>query len=288
MKISVITPTYNSEKTLRETIESVRAQQDATIEHIIMDGGSTDQTSTIVAEYDHLIWRSEPDEGHYDAMNKGIALATGEIVAVLNSDDTYCPGALAAISKAFQTHTDWDGLFGDLIVMDGESREIYHRKEARYDYDVLRFGWGYVIHPTFFLRKPVFEKLGGFNHKRFLNCADFDLIIRAGKEGFSIGHIPQFIASYRIHDFGQTADRRIQKNMARECLIIQREHGKAAGLVGRLQTVVARAKRQGQKLRYRRTCDIIPGHWKFRRLTRNRTTFSSNIGLDQLPDATRS
>ena len=148
-KISIVTPTFNGATTLRETIESVLAQDYKNWEHIVMDGGSTDGTLDILRSYPHLQWVSEKDEGHYHAMNKGVERASGEVVAILNADDCYREGALSKVAEAFGKHPDWDGLFGDIVYVDGESKEIFRREEAVYDYDVLRFGSVcYIIHPT--------------------------------------------------------------------------------------------------------------------------------------------
>src|SRR5262245_56940533 len=114
-KISIITPSFNSITTLRETIESVRQQDYAHWEHIVIDGGSKDGTVNLLTEYPHLIWVSEKDEGHYHAMNKGILRASGEIVNILNADDCFRPGALTQVADAFQAHSDWDGLFGVIV-----------------------------------------------------------------------------------------------------------------------------------------------------------------------------
>src|SRR6266487_5259453 len=139
-RISVVTPTFNSRHTLRETVESVLQQNYPNYEHIVMDGGSTDGTLDILREYPHLNWVSEKDNGHYDAMNRGIRKATGEVVNILNSDDCYRSGALHAVGSAFAANPDWDGLFGDVVYVDGKSKEIFRRQEALWDYDVLRFG----------------------------------------------------------------------------------------------------------------------------------------------------
>src|ERR1051325_3716474 len=117
--LSIVTPCFNSVVTIRDTIESVRAQDYPNLEHLVMDGGSTDGTVELLKEYPHLVWLSEKDEGHYHAMNKGIERATGEVVAVLNADDCYRPGALRKIGEAFVAHPDWDGLFGDVVLVDG-------------------------------------------------------------------------------------------------------------------------------------------------------------------------
>src|SRR5262249_7680404 len=102
-KISIITPSFNSITTIRETIESVRQQDYANWEHIVIDGGSKDGTVNLLQEYPHLVWVSEKDEGYYYAMNKGVLRAAGEIVNILNADDCFRPGALTYVARAFQT-----------------------------------------------------------------------------------------------------------------------------------------------------------------------------------------
>jgi len=282
-RISIVTPVFNGIATLRETIESVLAQDYGNWEHIVMDGGSTDGTVDLVRSYPHLQWISEKDKGHYHAMNKGIERASGEIVGILNADDCYRPGALTKVAAAFATDKNWDALFGDVVYIDGESREIFRREEACYDYDVLRFGnVCYVVHPTLFVKKSVYDRIGAYRYEKFLNCCDVDLILRLGKEGCRVGHISSLLANYRLHEHGQSADRRVSQNMAREYFEIRKEHGFPGGMAGKFLEFVARMKRQYQKLTYRRRLDLIPGRWFLKKHMRDKTTFSSNIGVDQL------
>ncbi|MGB8368907.1 MAG: glycosyltransferase family 2 protein [Limisphaerales bacterium] len=284
-KISVITPSFNSIHTIRDTIESVRSQDYPHWEHIIIDGGSKDGTVELLKEYPHLIWVSEKDEGHYHAMNKGILRATGEIVNILNADDCFRPGALSAVNGAFQQHPEWDALFGDIQYVNGEGRNIYRREEACYDYDVLRCcGWCYVIHQTLFVRKSVHDRLGMYLHKEFMNCCDYEFILRLGKHGCKVGHVPRLLVNYRIHEYGQTADLRIQRNMHREAAIICKEHGRPDGWLGRLYRTAFRLKRQWQKLICRGRVDLIPGIWilRVRRQMKKQTSFTSNIETSKL------
>ncbi len=282
-KISVVTPCFNSIATIRDTIESVRRQDYPDCEHIVFDGGSTDGTVELLKEYPHLIWVSEKDAGHYHAMNKGIERATGDVVAILNADDCYRPGALAKVGEAFAAHPDWDGLFGDIVFVDGEKHEIYRREEAVFDYDVLRFGRiCYVPHPTLFVKRSICLKLGGFRYQVLKNSADFDFMLRLGREKCRIGHLPELLVDYRWHAQGQSADMRIQRNMLRENAIILSEHGVPDGARGTLLKAIARGRRQFQKLRYRGKCDLVPGNWALRKHMHEKTTFSSNIGLDKL------
>lgn len=284
-KISVITPSFNSIHTIRETIESVRSQGYPNCEHIIIDGGSKDGTVELLKEYPHLIWVSEKDEGHYHAMNKGILRATGEIVNILNADDCFRPGALSAVGEAFQRHPDWDALFGDIQFVNSQGRDIYRRKEAGFDYDVLRYTrMCYVIHPTLFVRKSVHDRIGLYRHKDYLNCCDYEFILRLGQTGCKVGQVPRFLVNYRFHEHGQSADLRVQRNMHREAEIICREHGRPAGALGNLYRTVFRLKRQWQKLIYRGHVDVIPGIWvlRLKKEMKSQTSFTSNIDMEKL------
>jgi glycosyltransferase involved in cell wall biosynthesis len=281
-QISIVTPCFNSTSTIRETVESVHQQDFKDWEHIIIDGGSTDGTVEILKSYPHLKWISEKDEGHYHAMNKGIAKATGEFIVILNADDCFRPGALGKVAQAFAKHPEWDGLFADVVFVDGQSREIYRREEAVYDYNVLRYALDYICHHTLFVRRAVYERLGGYRHKEFLNSADFEFKIRLGREGCRIGHLPEYLVNYRYHSQGQSADRRITQNMQRECAIVRREHGNPGGWRGEILRVVYKGKRQMQKLFIRGKLDLVPGTWKLRPHMKESTHFSSNAGLDKL------
>jgi len=281
--ISIVTPTFNSIATLKETIESVLAQDYKNWEHIVIDGGSTDGTLDLLRSYLHLQWISEKDQGHYHAMNKGIEQASGDVIAILNADDCYREDALTHVAEAFTQNPGWDALFGDIVYVDGQSREIFRREEACYDYDVLRFGSVcYVIHPTLFVKKAIYERLGAYRYDKFLNCCDVDFILRLGQNRCRVGHIPQLLANYRMHQFGQSADRRVAENSRREHLAIRAEHGFPRGITGKFLELFAKVKRQFQKLFYRGKLDLISGKWFLRKHLHDRTTFSSNIGIDKL------
>ena len=284
-KISVVTPSFNSIHTIRDTIESVRSQDYRNWEHIVIDGGSTDGTVDLLKQYPHLIWLSEKDEGHYHAMNKGILRATGDVINILNADDCLRPGALSVVSEAFQKHPEWDALFGDIQYVNEAGNMIYRRKEARYDYNVLRYARVcYVIHQTLFVRKSVHDRLGLYRHKDYLNCCDYEFILRLGKNACKVGHVPRFLIDYRYHEHGQSADLRVLRNMRREAESICRDYGRPDGVWGAIYRAVYRLKRQLQKLVYRGTVDFIPGNWvlRFRKQVKERTSFSSNIDISKL------
>lgn len=281
-KFSIVTPCFNSDRTLRETIESVTRQDFRDWEHIVMDGGSTDGTLAILKDFPHLKVVSEKDEGHYHAMNKGVALATGDYIVILNADDCFRPGALAKVAQAFDANPEWDGLFADVIFVDAQGKEIYRREEAKYDFGVLLYALDYICHHTLFVRRPVYERIGGYRHNEFRNSADFEFKLRLGREHCRIGQLPEYLVNYRYHSAGQSADRRIIANMVRETTVIRAEYGNPGGWRGKILRVVFKAKRQLQKLFIRGKIDLIPGTAKLKSHMLDKADFSSNSGLDKL------
>jgi glycosyltransferase involved in cell wall biosynthesis len=269
--LSIVTPVLNAARTLRQTLESVASQELHDVEHLLQDGGSTDGSLAIAAEFAHVRVVSEPDDGLYDAMNRGVRRACGEFVAILNADDLYRANAFRAVSEALRQHPTWDGLFGDVIYIDGEGRELLRRREARFDYDALRFGLCYVVHPTFFLRRTRMLELGGFQAERFPLCSDYDLFLRVAQAGWPIGHVAEFLAEFRFHDFGRSADRGIQRRMDVEATALRRQ-----GQLELLFRAYGKGRRQLQKLVFRRTMDWIPGKPALRRVMRDKTLYSSN------------
>lgn len=281
-RLSIVTPSFNSVHTIRETLESVRAQDYPDLEHLVIDGGSTDGTLEIVREFPHVRWVSEKDEGHWHAMDKGIRMATGEAFAILNSDDFYRPGALRAVGEALAAHPQWDGVFGDIVYVDGDGREIFRREEAGWDPFIVWCGFGIAHHQSFFLRKATYERLGPYRYGEFKGTCDLEYLYRLVRARASIGHIPQPLVNFRFHQHGQSVDQRIVENMARESARIRAENGVPGGWRGRALMTCARLKRQAMKLLKRGRCDLIPGRVLLRRHYRQKADFSSNIGLDKL------
>ncbi len=282
IQLTIVTPSFNSARTIRESIESVARQDYPHVEHLVVDGGSTDGTLEILKSYPHLRWVSEKDEGHYHAMNKGIVMARGQAIGILNADDCYCEGILAKIAAAFQAHTEWDALFGDFIFVDGSGREIYRRQEACWDPQIVRFGIGMALHQALFVRKGTYDRLGLLRHKDFKNACDMEFLIRMAQAKCPVGHIREYVVRYRYHQYGQSADKRVVVNMAKETARIRQEYGVPGGLLGRMLCHYARAKRQVQKLVLLGKCDLVPGRWLLRKHMRERTEFSSNIQVDKL------
>lgn len=262
--ISVITPSFQSANTIAQTIESVLAQGYKNWEHIVVDGGSKDGTIELLKRYPHLIWTSEKDEGHFHAMNKGVARASGQILVILNADDCFRPGALAHVADAFQKNPSWDALFGDAVYVDGHGNKIYQRQEAIYDFHVLLYALDYICHQALFVRKEVYEKIGGYRHKDFSKATDFEFKLRLGRAGCTVGHIPHFLVNFRYHMEGRSSDLEFVRQSMDEAARIRREYGNPGGLTGRCLSVVYKAKRQIQKLTLRHTCDLVPATWKLR------------------------
>jgi len=280
--VSVVTPALNSVRTIRETLESVARQDYPHVEHIVLDGDSSDGTVEILKAWPRLRWISEKDEGHYHAMNKGIEMAQGDAVGILNADDCYCDGILGKVAAALGAHPEWDAVFGDFIFVDGAGREIYRRQEARWDPQIVRFGIGMALHQALFVRKATYDRLGLLRHKDFKNACDIEFLMRMARAKCRVGHIREYVVRYRYHQYGQSADKRIVANMAQETARIRREYGVPGGWVGRLLNHYARAKRQVEKLLLLGKCDLVPGRWLLRKHMREQTEFSSNLDLDKL------
>lgn len=200
VKISIITVSYNSAKTIHDTITSVLSQDYPNIEYIIVDGLSTDNTCNIVKSFGTRISRlvSEKDKGLYDAMNKGIALATGDIVGIINSDDIYAHNKVISqvISKFEQKNIDV--VYGDLFYFKTgfPDRALRYYRGGLFSLRRVRYGL-MPPHPTFFIKKSVYDKFGKFDTNYTLS-ADFDLILRfLGVHKVSFEYVPEVLVKMR-------------------------------------------------------------------------------------------
>jgi glycosyltransferase len=180
MKVSIITVTKNSAKHLSDCINSVRRQNYKNIEYIIVDGLSTDKTLDIIRKNESFIdyWISEADRGMYDAINKGISLATGDIIGILNSDDMLASAdAIRSIVDCFET-TGTESVYGDLVYVDAENTQkvIRYWKGNPYKRSRFRYGW-MPAHPTFYMKRELVEKYGLYeNH--YYTAADYEFMAR--------------------------------------------------------------------------------------------------------------
>lgn len=197
MNISLITVTYNSGKTLSTTMKSVLAQTNSDIEYIIVDGASKDNTVDIIKEYEpkfkgRMKWISEPDKGLYDAMNKGIRMATGDVVGILNSDDFFTSNdILQQVADAFETHKELDAVYGDVhfVHSDNLGKCVRYYSSKVFKRSLMKLGF-MPAHPSFYLKKERFEQLGLYKTD-YKIAADFEFLLRAiYKNNIRIQYLP--------------------------------------------------------------------------------------------------
>jgi glycosyltransferase involved in cell wall biosynthesis len=201
MKISIVTVVRNSAGTIASCLASVGQQVHADIEHIVVDGCSTDGTIDVIhAEGTHLAWfLSEPDKGIYDALNKGLRFATGEVIGILHSDDLFAePEILQRVHQQLSNDTI-EACYGDLLYVDREDTSKVIRYWKSGQYDPQRFYWGWMPpHPTFFVKRTVYEKYGLFNLDMG-SAADYELMLRfLVKNCVRTTYIPDVLVKMRV------------------------------------------------------------------------------------------
>ncbi len=200
IKISIITVSYNSAATIKDTIESVISQTHPNVEYIIIDGNSKDGTQDIVKSYGNKIAKfvSEPDKGIYDAMNKGLQLASGDIIGILNSDDVYAsPNVIEKVTTCF-LNDEVELVYGDLNYVQSKNMNVITRiwKAGKYQSKSFYYGW-MPPHPTVFVRKEMYQKAGHFN-LNLKSAADYELMLRFFvKHDCKSAYIPQILVKMR-------------------------------------------------------------------------------------------
>lgn len=215
MKISIITVCYQSGATLRQAIESVLSQQDADIEYIVVDGGSTDGTVAMLEGYGASIskWVSEPDKGIYDAMNKGLLMATGDLVGFLHADDLLAhPRIIAQMAQAAD-ELKADVVYGDLVYVQKENphQVVRYWQSCAFEPKLLKRGW-MPPHPTVYVRRHLYDTMGLFD-LRFRIAADYDLMLRLFRApGLKTVYLPQVMVRMRVGG----ASNRSLKNIIRK------------------------------------------------------------------------
>lgn len=237
MKISVVTAVFNREGTIRAAIESVQSQSYQNVEHVIQDGGSKDGTLKVVREMatNETKLLSESDEGIYDAINRGIVRASGDVIGLMHSDDLFAgPDVLEHIADAFAS-SNIDGVYGDLqyVASDNPDRIIRYWRSGQYHPDLLRKGW-MPPHPTLYLRREVFERQGLYDTS-FDIAADYDAMLRYLVKGnIHLAYIPKVLVKMRVGGESNRSLERILRK-SREDLRAIRNNG-----VGGLGTLAAK------------------------------------------------
>lgn len=219
MKISVITVCYNSIETLETTILSVKKQTHPNIEYIIVDGKSEDGSLDIIKKHESVIskWVSEPDTGLYDAMNKGLKMATGDIIALINSDDLFCDDkALEKVAIAFVNRPDLDCIYADLYYVSQNDTDEIIRTWRTGGQRKFKYGW-HPAHPTFYVKKDVYNRFGGFNLD-FKLAADFEIMLRfLEKHQISAFYLEESLVKMRLGGATNQSFKNIKKGNI-ECI----------------------------------------------------------------------
>lgn len=216
LKISIVTAVYNREKTVGQAVDSVHEQSYSNVEHLIIDGGSTDNTLQVIRQQERLGIRvfSAPDNGIYDALNKGIMLATGEVIGVMHSDDFFADRhVLEKVARAFED-PKIEAVYGDLdyISASDPTRIVRHWRSANFDMKRLMRGW-MPPHPSLFLRRSVFERLGPYD-TTYKIAADYEAILRYfGKGNIHSVYLPEVLIKMRVGgESNRSLGRIIQKS----------------------------------------------------------------------------
>lgn len=229
--VSIVTPSYNQADFLEETILSVLAQDYPNLEYIIIDGGSTDGSLEIIQKYEKCLawWVSEPDQGQTDAINKGFAHANGEILAWINSDDTYEPWAVREAVEYLQSHPETGMVYGDARLIDeiGKTLGLFPARQT--NYHKLLKGYVHIPQQSSFFRASLWNNVGPLD-PTFYFAMDYDLWVRVAKVA-PLQYYPRIWSNFRLHQSGKTSisDDRCWPEMMR---VFQREGGSRFSIMG--------------------------------------------------------
>lgn len=220
LKLTIITPSFNQGGYIEETISSVLSQDYPHVEHIVIDGGSTDSTVNVLKRYPHLRWVSEKDRGQADALNKGLAKATGDIIGWINSDDYYEHDVFGSVVKWFED-PDVMWVIGDLTFVFDQTGEKVAKKSPTISYEQLLNNPDIIRQPSTFFRKSFIEQVGGWNSEFFM-VMDFDLWVRLAKIS-SPRMIGTNLGYFRIHALQKTSHTNTLRQKRELLTILTRE-----------------------------------------------------------------
>jgi glycosyltransferase involved in cell wall biosynthesis len=198
--VSIVTPNFDYGSFLERTMSSVLSQCYPQVEYVVQDGGSSDESSGLLEQYSSRLthWQSAPDGGQANAINRGFAHTTGEVMAYLNSDDMLLPGAVTYVARYFARNPEVDVVYGHRIVVDAQDREVGRCVLPPHDDGVLP-----ILDPipqeTMFWRRRIWERAGGAMDESFEYALDWDLILRFRHAGARFVRLPRFLGAFRIH-----------------------------------------------------------------------------------------
>lgn len=226
-KISIVTPSYNQGQYIEETIDSVLSQNIKGLEYVIIDGGSNDETVSIIKKYEKYLsyWVSEQDNGQTDAINKGFRHTTGNILGYLNSDDKYFPGTLKKVLDNFEENNKLKLLYGDNSNLYPDGR-LVGKPKVSYDFNICLNAYLTIPQPSSFWTRDIYDELNGFN-ENFQYCFDYDFFLRLGdylkENDGEIRHVRDLWSIFRIHDESKTVSS--VSSFSRETKIIRKQFG---------------------------------------------------------------
>ena len=225
MKISIITITYNSASSLQRALDSVQSQTYKDIEHVIIDGASTDGTRKLIEAYakqhKNVKWVSEKDNGIYDAINKGIRLATGDVIGFLHSDDMfYSVDSIGQIAAAFEQNQA-DVVYGDLQYMRG-NKVVRRWKSNTFNPRALKYGW-MPPHPTVYVRREVYQQVGEYD-SWFRISADYDMILRIFTAGYNTHYIPEVLVCMETGGASNKNTKARLSNTMEDYIVLKKNH----------------------------------------------------------------
>ncbi len=228
-KISIITPSFNQAQFIERTIQSVLSQDYPNIEYIIMDGGSTDGTLEILKKYDKkIIWKSAKDNGQSDAINKGLKIATGDIVAYLNSDDTYEPETFSKVANFFKKNPEKKWVYGKCQIINEEDQEIRKWITCYKNLLLKKFSYSkllsenFISQPATFWKKELHKEIGYFNEKENF-CMDYEFWLRIGQK-YNAGIINDYLSNFRYYSDSKSGS--VNKKQFQDELRLAKKYGK--------------------------------------------------------------
>jgi glycosyltransferase involved in cell wall biosynthesis len=219
--ISIVTPSFQHGRFLERTLYSVVNQRYPALEYVVQDGGSSDESVDLLRRFEAglSIWRSEPDGGQADAINRGFRETTGEIMAWLNSDDLLLPGSLAYIAHYFTEHKDVDVVYGNRVMVDENDGQIGEWILPPHDDKTLTVA-DYIPQETLFWRRRIWEAAGGYVDSSFGYALDWDLLLRFRDAGATMVRLPRLLGAFRVHDGQKTTAEHVTGGI--ECDLIRR------------------------------------------------------------------